>query len=172
MRADHAGHLRGGEQVTQDLLTDRIDFIEMEGGSMSGPDRQHSGASAGFEHAIVWLDVGKMRRQPGQPSGVENADARFAPRCGPFGWQAGFEIVQEGKCLPTSMGQIARSDRSTTISSIWKLSRWDHTPVAEVEPVAPPLRIHTTRVSFWPPAISGIKLNRSSASWPTYAAGS
>jgi hypothetical protein len=65
------GHLRGGEQVTQDLLTDRIDFIELEGGSMSGPDRQHSGASAGFEHGIVWLDVGKMAANQASPSGVE-----------------------------------------------------------------------------------------------------
>jgi hypothetical protein len=95
-----AGHLRGGEQVTQDLLTDRIDFVELEAGSMSGPDRQHSGAGAGFEHGIVWLDVGKMCRQPSQPKRrrkVLMLDLLLAANR--LSWQAGFEIIEKGECL-------------------------------------------------------------------------
>jgi hypothetical protein len=91
-----------------------------------------------------------------------------------LGWQAGFEIVQKGKCLlDCRRDRLLGSHWSTTISSIWKLSRWDHTPEAEVEPVAASIAAFSTmRVSFWPPAICGIKLRAASASWPTYAAGS
>jgi hypothetical protein len=57
--------------VTQDLLTDRIDFVEVEGGGMSGPDSQHSGASAGFEHASSGWMSAKSAASQARPNGVE-----------------------------------------------------------------------------------------------------
>jgi hypothetical protein len=93
------GHRRIGEHVAQDFLADWVDLVELEPGSMSGPDSQHSSACAGFEHHIVRLDVGKMGRQPRQAQRRrEMLMLDLLLRYG-LGWQARFEIVQQWECL-------------------------------------------------------------------------
>jgi hypothetical protein len=76
------GYLRGGEQVTQDLLTDRIDFIELEAGSTLAQIASIPVPALGSS-TVSRLDVRKMCRQPGQPKASKSADARSAPRCEP-----------------------------------------------------------------------------------------
>jgi hypothetical protein len=116
------GHIRIGEQVAQEFLTDGIDLVEVQAGGMSGPNSQHSSPGTGFEpHRQV--DVGQVGRQPSQAQWRgEMLMLDLLLAADGLGWQA-FRVVQkESACWPMRINCPA-SQRSTAISSIWKLSR-------------------------------------------------